>query len=649
MNRLRWLLIALLAAMLIALSACDAPVPSTPLPDIDGGIDVPKLNGQLAMFTLIRQALALYPDRERVKNIPIDADLPQICDRPVIISIHHQNSPPIWGVGKQGCIHEAILRAVYQIVQDPNFQKYYLTNLDKVAVRVEIMFSRRRLDFGKNKLSRILVEPGIHGLILQNGEQLTFQPGFNYLYHGWEPEERSKGMNAARLKQQLEYLAEAADVGDWRDYPIYRYRTISILQHRPDFFPLPILRDSPLIRKFGSREIGRAAVDAGRYLNKSFSKTNQRFWYQYNPIVREKSSFFDYSTVRHANTVYSLVTLYKASRKDEFYEVSQRSMDWLMRHTEPPLLEPELLCVKQYGLAQLGSSALTLLALCELPKTMLDKIGIQRINQLARFIVEMQESDGRFYSSYWQRLIGYMPKRQAEYFSGESLLALVRYYQINPNIEWLHAARTAAEQQIEQFKKSGAVNFWTIQGLAELYQIDPEPLYADNCFAMADDLLKHQWGNPLKNKKVYYADYQGGFDNTRPPRTLPAAVRLEALLAAYRLAYQMERDYTKYGDAIMSATFFLLQNQYRRDNSYYLRVPEEARGAFRAGLIDPRVRMDYCAHAISALTGVYDVAYMRETGTVPEEFDAEGTKALQNDLTAADQISEQSSDDKQKK
>ena len=59
--------------------------------------------------------------------------------------------------------------------------------------------------------------------------------------------------------------------------------------------------------------------------------------------------------------------------------------------------------------------------------------------------------------------------------------------------------------------------------------------------------------------------------------------------------------------------------------------------------------MDYCAHAISALTGVYDVAYMRETGTVPEEFDAEGTKALQNDLTAADQISEQSSDDKQKK
>jgi hypothetical protein len=214
----------------------------------------------------------------RILKLPKDPDIPNICDRPIIVSIFHENGPPLWGVSSQGCLHESILRAVFQITQDPNFRKYYLLNLDKVAVRFDIVITRQRLEVTRKNISKVVVEPGVNGLILQNGDKLTYQPPFAFNAYSWE-REWSGSPRVARVKAQLQYLAQAADIGknNWDNYPIYRFRTAALLQHRPDFLPLPLFRDSPIINRFGSREIGRAAVDAGRYLNKTFNRTNQRF------------------------------------------------------------------------------------------------------------------------------------------------------------------------------------------------------------------------------------------------------------------------------------------------------------------------------------------------------------------------------------
>jgi len=641
----KFYLLLLILLLLFVSTGCEKPVPTQPLPEISGSLPKWGLNANLAMFSLVREALSLYPDMRRILEVPDDPDLPDICDRPVVVTILRENNPPVWGVGSQGCIRESLLRAVYQLTQDENFQRFYMLDLSKITVRIDILYSRKQLDL--TDLSKVRVEPGIHGLILQNGDQLTFQPPYAFLYYSWEEEKRGRGIRTRRLEKQLDYLSEAAEVGEgnWRDYPIYRFLTISFLQHRPDFVPLRVFRDASLIKNFRSSQIGRAAIDAGRYLDKTFNYHSQRFRYRFNPVTLEKSSYTTYNSVLHAGTVYGMVSLYKASQKEEFFNVTHSSMDYLIKRISPPLLEPELLCVKRSYVAQLGTSALTLIALSELPEKLLSNIGIPRINRLARFISEMQESDGRFYNFYWQRLIGYMPQKQSAYFAGESLLALVRYYKINPNVEWLHAARSAADFQIKEFERTGKPNTWTIQGLAELHEIDPQHRYAEACFAMADYLLRHQWGNPLKKRRVIYPDYRGGFDNTTPPRTADTARRLEALLAAHRLAFQMDKDTSFYEKSILAATYFILQNQYRRDNIYWIKLPDQVRGAFRNGLIDPEIRMDTCQHAIVALTGAYDVAYMRETGKVPTEFRAEGTQALVDDLqspelTAGDEMEE---------
>jgi hypothetical protein len=408
-----------------------------------------------------------------------------------------------------------------------------------------------------------------------------------------------------------------------------------VLQHRPDFMPLLVLRDAPVIKKFGSKELGRAAIDAGQHLTRTFDYAAQRFRPLYNPITQEKGGYFDRDIVDHAGACYSLFKLIKASRKEEFLKPAQSAFEFLVRRIEPPLLEPDLLAVHRYQSARLGASALTLLSLTELPDRLQHRVGVERINRLARFVVEMQESDGRFYDSYWQRLLGYMPRRPDPAFAGEALTALARYYKLNPNAEWLHAARVAANRQIARWNKSKnkLFNSWTATGLADLYEIDPEPRYAEACFAMADSLLPKQWGG-AERPNPPFPDYVGGFAGTSPPRTLTAAADLQALLAAHWLAYKLGRDPKPYADGVMAAAYFLLQNQYRRDNSYYVNRPEETRGAFRGGLVDPLIRLEYNQHAIVALTGAYDVATMRETGRAPKEFMAEGTGDLEDQMEA---------------
>ena len=650
MTRKKWtiigVLIVALAVLFVLRPWVSAPPPGEPFGESLETIApaFKNINNYLVMFTLVRNALTAYPDVKKALSIPVDSDLPDVCDRPVIVSIYRENTPPLWGVGTEGCleslglqkrtgcVYDRIMCATYQITQQQKvFQRFYSVKLDEVTVRIDIADRVDRLESTKKNITKSRIEPGVHGLLLQNGNQLTVQPPFSYLMYSWEDGSHSR---AERQRKQLEELAKSAGVGagNWHKYPIYRFHCHSILQHRPDFVPLIVLRDAPLIKRFGSREIGRAAIDAGRYLNATFDFNQKRFRYLFNPVTLERNSFLEYDTVHHAGTVYALFKLYKASRKEEFFDVCQASLDFLVKRITPPLLEPDLLAVKRMQTTQLGASALTLLALTELPDRMLDRIGVDRINRLARFLVEMQEPNGQFFDFYWQRLLGYLSDDPVPSFQGESLFALTRYYRSNQNVEWLQAARLAADFQIEQFEKTQEVNPWTVRGVAELYEIVNEPKYAEACFKMAEvGLLGKQYGSPTY-KRPTYPDYRGGFATTRPPRTLTAARRVEALISVHWLAYRMGKDTKPYVDAIMRGAHFLLQNQYRRDNTYYVNLPEETRGALRASPIDPSIRVDYNQHAIVALTEAYDIAYMLETGRVPDDFIAEGTGRIQDNL-----------------
>jgi len=609
-----------LAWIILSFSGCGEKSRSAPLADYKTKTQMTTVN-KVSMFSLVRKALALYPDVDKALSLPVEKGLLNNCDREVFVTIFHEGSPQITGVGAQGCMQERLLLAVANLTSNPTFKNQYLLNLDTVTVKIDIVYRRNALNTDK-EIEKIKIEPGLDGLILQDGQKMHYQLPTDFIHFGWEPETRGKNLRGERNKIMFKYLCRQGGhgAGSYKSYPIYRFRTISLIQHKPDVLPLQLFRGNLLPVEFRSTDMARGAAGAGDWLIENIEPTG-RFSYLFDPTSGEKSSFFDYNVVRHAGCVYSLLYLYNQSLEPRFLEKGMVSLKFLQRHLKKPLLEPDLLAVKHpvYGTYALGSTALTLIALCELPDKYAANVGVTTTNSLAKFLLKMQMDNGGFYGNYLQKLADVKPSRPPRYAIGESLLALVRYYVKNPNVDWLEAANKAAQFQIDRFNATGQVDSWTIQGLAELFRINPRPEYSQAVFDMADIFLDSQYDN----KSRTFPDYAGGFKNSRPPRSTPASSRTEALLAARNLSYFLGKSTRKYDQAILLAARFILWNQYRSDNSYFIGLPDSAKGAISGGLIDPVIRMDYCQHAIIALTGAYKVAAEKEDAkSVMEKIDS---------------------------
>ena len=595
-----WLLI--FTIIVLAATGCRKQKQSVELPEFKKNIklSVPHL---VSMFSLVRKALTLYPDMERAMQIPEEQQLPHLCDTDIFVTIFHEAGPSITGIGRQGCLQQRLLRAVLEITSDPNFKKFYMLNLGSTDVKIDVVRKREKLDVNKS-LSKVRIEPGIHGLIMQDGDQTYYQLPTDYIYQAWEPQKREKSLRKARVKEQLNQLCRRGALPDnaWKQMPIYRFQTLSYLQHRPDFLPIPLYRGNVLPKNISAKDVAWAAASAGDWLGKNIEPT-QRFTYWVNPTNGRKGSFFSYSMSRHAGCVYALLYLYNQTLETRFLDKGLLGLEFIMRNMKPPLLEKDLLSVRHpvFGYSEVGAAAMTLAALCELPEGQFENIGLDKSNRLARFILKMQTDEGNFYPVYLRKLAGLQPEKHPREYPGQAIFALTRYYKKNPNVDWLEGAKLAADTSIARFESDGRVDEWVLIGLAALYEIDPNPAYAQTVLKMADQFLNTQYQNDT------YPDYEGGFKGSTPPRSDSASLKTRALLAAKNIAEQLGQDTAPYEKAIKTAARFILWNQYREDNSFFVGLPEEAKGAVRGGLVDPNIRMDFCGNAIFALSGAYEL------------------------------------------
>jgi hypothetical protein len=104
-------------------------------------------------------------------------------------------------------------------------------------------------------------------------------------------------------------------------------------------------------------------------------------------------------------------------------------------------------------------------------------------------------------------------------------------------------------------------------------------------------------------------EYAGGF-SPGVPRSTPAASRAEGILAAYRMAKAANDERAaKLASALRLAARFQLAQQFGDDDPYHLPNPQRARGGFREGLDELRVRIDFVQHNISALLGIAETLY----------------------------------------
>lgn len=334
-----------------------------------------------------------------------------------------------------------------------------------------------------------------------------------------------------------------------------------------------------------------------------------RYLYQSGPN-REPD---DYNMVRHAGTTWSMLDMLASETRSEpaalLLAAIHRAVAYLRKHIEPDPWRPGTLIMNEFGTAKLGGNGLAIVALVDYYRLAPSEELLADIRGLAQWIVNTQSESGQFSVHKLDLASGEASSFLSDYYPGEAILGLMRLYGIDANPLWKNAAAAGARWLInvrDNGKSLGELehDHWLLYGLNEVYREFPEPLFLAHTRKLVQAILQAQHGgahSTLPEGSMRVADWQGGWYS--PPRTTPAACRVEGLMAAAALLKEYGEPAEV--DAILAAAEaglkFQLQNQIWHEKEMYLADPGRAHGGFHSNLNNWHIRIDYVQHSISAL------------------------------------------------
>ncbi len=345
---------------------------------------------------------------------------------------------------------------------------------------------------------------------------------------------------------------------------------------------------------------------AGQYLRRA-ERPDGSFVYQYH--ARDGREDPSYNILRHAGTTFALFQLAKAFNEPSFGDAAKRSADYLMSQiTACPAADAADLCVVEGDSVKLGGNALALIAFAEESAYTGSLARLPTMRALARRLLHRQAASGEFTGHKQNRTTGaYSTNFQSSYYPGESLWALLKLNSVDPNPEWLDSAVIGARFLIRE--RDGKTpndelehDHWFLYALNDLFRLKPDPELMTYVKRLVGAIIDAQ-----NLGDDWPEDWLGSWMS--PPRSTPAATRVEGLLAAAR----MLRDN---GEPVLAeratlaaktAAKFLLATQLTPESAMTMKDPERALGGFRSGLEDDEIRIDYVQHNVSALLALREV------------------------------------------
>ena len=188
-----------------------------------------------------------------------------------------------------------------------------------------------------------------------------------------------------------------------------------------------------------------------------------RFQYKYDGLTN--LSLRGYNVLRHSGCIWALHQIYGALGDKTLIEASMRAVHWLLRNRIQQVDDTRI-CVVQNGSAKLGGAALAIVALYDA-----DYIPTQHraalIRALAEYICSQNVGNGRFIHKIDART-GEPSMFRSDYYTGQSLLALVKAFKITEDFEYLRVAGSSIEALCASEYGVVQQNHWMMYALEEL-------------------------------------------------------------------------------------------------------------------------------------------------------------------------------------
>ena len=144
----------------------------------------------------------------------------------------------------------------------------------------------------------------------------------------------------------------------------------------------------------------------------------------------------------------------------------------------------------------------------------------------------------------------------------------------------------------------------SVEALAEYYRLSRSRKHAEVALEMAESLMDTQVGPD----EAPFLDYAGGFSTAGlSPDSRTTAAATSGLVAAYELQLLLRGPTEEIADPIRNAALFLMNMQYRPQNSYLIRDAEKVVGAFRKSPQDLSIQLAHVAASVRALIGAATV------------------------------------------
>jgi hypothetical protein len=356
--------------------------------------------------------------------------------------------------------------------------------------------------------------------------------------------------------------------------------------------------------------VRQAAVAMGRYLARGVDDEG-RFRYIVDAPTNKTLPGYDWP--RHAGATYFVTQIAARTGDAEVRFAALRAGAFLRDHA---LLRcGDLRCIGGEGeaVADVGSTALALLAFVEIARTKLDPGYALVVPELTAFLRGQQRPDGELMHLY-DRSANRPMDVQLLYYSGEAAFALSRAHALLGDPRDLDAATRALAHLVgPAWSFFGSRYYWgeehwTCQAMDDLWDRMPVPAREtalDFCLGWQAYGRKLMFG---PGETPYDADGAYGIGPVVTPRLTPVGSRAEAALATLDAGARSGRRADVLAELdrqTRRSIALLMRHQLGPSGSsgreYLLADPAAVDGAMPGSEVDWQLRIDYAQHAGSAL------------------------------------------------